>query len=167
MYSIIQPVTLHVSITWLENLMNKGQLSIGSVIAIKRRGRTIRNSTIHSSNKPEDRSMPKVYVAAPAKGRGYAGNLPWCNRCKAHHQPGPCPPRCGVIAVVKEPESKETKLMVLKLVEWCHALGENKGQISEILLRMEVGKINASADRSVDIAKIVDDVLHFEDWIEK
>ncbi|GKA76435.1 putative reverse transcriptase domain-containing protein [Tanacetum coccineum] len=37
----------------------------------------------------------KVYVAAPAKGRGYAGNLPWCNRCKAHHQPGPCPPRCG------------------------------------------------------------------------
>ncbi|GKC63925.1 hypothetical protein Tco_1096523, partial [Tanacetum coccineum] len=37
----------------------------------------------------------KVYVAAPAKGRGYAGNLPWCNGCKAHHQPGPCPPRCG------------------------------------------------------------------------
>ncbi|GKB60002.1 hypothetical protein Tco_0916188, partial [Tanacetum coccineum] len=32
-------------------------------------------------------------VTAPAKGRGYAGNLPWCNRCKAHHQPGPCPPR--------------------------------------------------------------------------
>ncbi|GKE23749.1 hypothetical protein Tco_1435261, partial [Tanacetum coccineum] len=32
---------------------------------------------------------------APAKGRGYAGNLPWCNRCKAHHQPGLCPPRCG------------------------------------------------------------------------
>ncbi|GJY05985.1 hypothetical protein Tco_0371925 [Tanacetum coccineum] len=29
----------------------------------------------------------------PAKGRGYAGNLPWCNRRKAHHQPGPCPPR--------------------------------------------------------------------------
>ncbi|GJV37920.1 hypothetical protein Tco_1410397 [Tanacetum coccineum] len=33
--------------------------------------------------------------SAPAKGRGYTGNLPWCNRCKAHHQPGPCPPRCG------------------------------------------------------------------------
>ncbi|GJW41594.1 putative reverse transcriptase domain-containing protein [Tanacetum coccineum] len=29
------------------------------------------------------------------KGRGYAGNLPWCNRCKAHHQLGPFPPRCG------------------------------------------------------------------------
>ncbi|GJX63876.1 hypothetical protein Tco_0296776, partial [Tanacetum coccineum] len=37
----------------------------------------------------------KVYVAAPTNGRGYAGNLPWYNRCKAHHQPGPCPPRCG------------------------------------------------------------------------
>ncbi|GJS02485.1 hypothetical protein Tco_0318993 [Tanacetum coccineum] len=33
--------------------------------------------------------VAKVYVAAPAKGRGYARNLPWCNRCKAHHQPGP------------------------------------------------------------------------------
>nr|GEV12981.1 hypothetical protein [Tanacetum cinerariifolium] len=31
----------------------------------------------------------------PAEGRGYAGNLPWCNRCKAHHQPGSCPPRCS------------------------------------------------------------------------
>ncbi|GJW97049.1 putative reverse transcriptase domain-containing protein [Tanacetum coccineum] len=37
----------------------------------------------------------KALRIAPAKGRGYAGNLPWCNRCKAHHQPGPCPPRCG------------------------------------------------------------------------
>ncbi|GJU96836.1 putative reverse transcriptase domain-containing protein [Tanacetum coccineum] len=36
-----------------------------------------------------------IEQGAPAKGRGYAGNLPWCNRCKAHHQPGPCPPRCG------------------------------------------------------------------------
>ncbi|GJX79370.1 hypothetical protein Tco_0327519 [Tanacetum coccineum] len=37
----------------------------------------------------------KALRIAPAKGRGYVGNLPWCNRCKAHHQPGPCPPRCG------------------------------------------------------------------------
>ncbi|GKD71929.1 putative reverse transcriptase domain-containing protein [Tanacetum coccineum] len=37
----------------------------------------------------------KALRITPAKGRGYAGNLPWCNRCKAHHQPGPCPPRCG------------------------------------------------------------------------
>ncbi|GJY29482.1 putative reverse transcriptase domain-containing protein [Tanacetum coccineum] len=37
----------------------------------------------------------KIYDVAPAEGRGYVGNLPQCNRCKAHHQPGPCPPRCG------------------------------------------------------------------------
>ncbi|GJY62083.1 putative reverse transcriptase domain-containing protein [Tanacetum coccineum] len=29
------------------------------------------------------------------EGRGYAGNLPWCNRCKTHHQQGPYPPKCG------------------------------------------------------------------------
>nr|GEZ58898.1 reverse transcriptase domain-containing protein [Tanacetum cinerariifolium] len=32
---------------------------------------------------------------ASAEGRGYTGNLPWCNRCKAQHQPGPCSPRCS------------------------------------------------------------------------
>ncbi|GJZ31778.1 putative reverse transcriptase domain-containing protein [Tanacetum coccineum] len=36
----------------------------------------------------------KAYVVAPTKGKGYAGNLPLCNQCKAHHC-GLCPPRCG------------------------------------------------------------------------
>ncbi|GJY05380.1 putative reverse transcriptase domain-containing protein [Tanacetum coccineum] len=49
----------------------------------------------HHQQQNQRQEVNKVYVAAPAKGRGYAGNLPWCNRCKAHHQPGPCPPRCG------------------------------------------------------------------------
>ncbi|GJU79705.1 putative reverse transcriptase domain-containing protein [Tanacetum coccineum] len=49
----------------------------------------------HHQQQNRRQEAAKVYVAAPAKGRGYAGNLPWCNRCKAHHQPGPCPPRCG------------------------------------------------------------------------
>ncbi|GJZ16743.1 hypothetical protein Tco_0552866 [Tanacetum coccineum] len=53
------------------------------------------NNYAPSQRKPKIRSWLKVYVAAPAKGRGYAGNLPWCNRCKAHHQPGLCPLRCG------------------------------------------------------------------------
>ncbi|GJS21656.1 putative reverse transcriptase domain-containing protein [Tanacetum coccineum] len=57
-------------------------------------GKTSKGTTITSS-KTQRQEAAKVYVAAPAKGRGYAGNLPWCNRCKAHHQPGPCPPRCG------------------------------------------------------------------------
>ncbi|GJU25565.1 hypothetical protein Tco_1164186 [Tanacetum coccineum] len=36
-------------------------------------------------NKTEDKKLLRFMLAAPAKGRGYAGNLPWCNRCKAHH----------------------------------------------------------------------------------
>ncbi|GKA27824.1 putative reverse transcriptase domain-containing protein [Tanacetum coccineum] len=37
----------------------------------------------------------RAYAATPAKGRGYNGNLPMCHRCKAHHQQGPCPPKCS------------------------------------------------------------------------
>ncbi|GKF47050.1 putative reverse transcriptase domain-containing protein [Tanacetum coccineum] len=35
----------------------------------------------------------RAYAAAPAEGRGYAGNLPKCNRCNFHHS-GRCPPKC-------------------------------------------------------------------------
>ncbi|GJX12947.1 reverse transcriptase domain-containing protein [Tanacetum coccineum] len=65
-----KPATLHDAINMARELIEQGQ-----------------------QNRRQEAA--KVYVAAPAKGRGYAGNLPWCNRCKAHHQPGPCPPRCG------------------------------------------------------------------------
>nr|GEY03396.1 hypothetical protein [Tanacetum cinerariifolium] len=37
----------------------------------------------------------RAYTATPAEGRGYNGNLPWCHRCKAHHQQGLCPPKCS------------------------------------------------------------------------
>nr|GEV92942.1 hypothetical protein [Tanacetum cinerariifolium] len=42
-----------------------------------------------------DTKLVEQAVQAPAEGRGYAGNLPWCNRCKGHHQLGSCPPRCS------------------------------------------------------------------------
>ncbi|GJX87161.1 putative reverse transcriptase domain-containing protein [Tanacetum coccineum] len=35
----------------------------------------------------------RAYVAARVEGRGYAGNLPKCNRCNFHHN-GRCPPKC-------------------------------------------------------------------------
>ncbi|GJW66669.1 putative reverse transcriptase domain-containing protein [Tanacetum coccineum] len=47
----------------------------------------------HHQQQNRRQEVSKIYVAAPAKGRGYVGNLPWCNRCKAHHHPGLCPPR--------------------------------------------------------------------------
>ncbi|GJY05025.1 putative reverse transcriptase domain-containing protein [Tanacetum coccineum] len=35
----------------------------------------------------------RAYAAAPMEKRGYAGNLPTCNRCNFHHS-GRCPPKC-------------------------------------------------------------------------
>ncbi|GJU64841.1 putative reverse transcriptase domain-containing protein [Tanacetum coccineum] len=35
----------------------------------------------------------QAYAAAPTENRGYAGNLPKCNRCNFHHS-GRCPPKC-------------------------------------------------------------------------
>nr|GFA86253.1 reverse transcriptase domain-containing protein [Tanacetum cinerariifolium] len=35
----------------------------------------------------------RAYAAAPAEGRGYAGNLPRCNCCNSHHN-GQCPLKC-------------------------------------------------------------------------
>nr|GEW82974.1 putative reverse transcriptase domain-containing protein [Tanacetum cinerariifolium] len=40
-----------------------------------------------NNNNPNNNNNP------PAEGRGYAGNLPRCNRCKSHHN-GHCPPKC-------------------------------------------------------------------------
>ncbi|GJT92906.1 hypothetical protein Tco_1081751 [Tanacetum coccineum] len=50
---------------------------IGSEIAIKERED---HQEQHHQQQNRRQEAAKVYVAAPAKGRGYAGNLPWCNR---------------------------------------------------------------------------------------
>ncbi|GJU66401.1 putative reverse transcriptase domain-containing protein [Tanacetum coccineum] len=39
------------------------------------------------------RELVEQAVQAPVEGRGYAGNLPKCNRCNFHHS-GRCPPKC-------------------------------------------------------------------------
>nr|GFB40090.1 hypothetical protein [Tanacetum cinerariifolium] len=41
----------------------------------------------------ERQETARAYDAAPAEGRGYAGNLPRCNHCNSHHN-GKCPPKC-------------------------------------------------------------------------
>ncbi|GJS98135.1 putative reverse transcriptase domain-containing protein [Tanacetum coccineum] len=41
----------------------------------------------------EDKETAKAYAAAPTENKGYAGNLPKCNRCNFHHS-GRCPPKC-------------------------------------------------------------------------
>ncbi|GJZ61372.1 putative reverse transcriptase domain-containing protein [Tanacetum coccineum] len=91
-----KPVTLHDAINMARELIEQGvqakALRIGD--SNKRKWEDQQGNNYHQQQNRRQEAA-KVYVAAPAKGRGYAGNLPWCNRCKAHHQPGSCPPRCG------------------------------------------------------------------------
>ncbi|GJR06717.1 putative reverse transcriptase domain-containing protein [Tanacetum coccineum] len=91
-----KPATLHDAINMARELIEQGvqakALRIGD--SNKRKWEDQQGNNYHQQQNRRQEAA-KVYVAAPAKGRGYAGNLPWCNRCKAHHQPGPCPPRCG------------------------------------------------------------------------
>nr|GFB65047.1 putative reverse transcriptase domain-containing protein [Tanacetum cinerariifolium] len=47
----------------------------------------------HHQQQNKRHETARAYAAAPAEGRGYAGNLPRCNRCNSHHN-GQCPPKC-------------------------------------------------------------------------
>nr|GFB44447.1 hypothetical protein [Tanacetum cinerariifolium] len=47
----------------------------------------------HHQQQNRRQEIARAYAAAPAEGRGYAGNLPRCNRCNSHHN-GKCPPKC-------------------------------------------------------------------------
>ncbi|GJS21935.1 putative reverse transcriptase domain-containing protein [Tanacetum coccineum] len=51
----------------------------------------LRNNIFQQQNKRQETA--RAYAAALVKGRGYAGNLPKCNRCNSHHN-GRCPPKC-------------------------------------------------------------------------
>ncbi|GJU85004.1 putative reverse transcriptase domain-containing protein [Tanacetum coccineum] len=51
-----------------------------------------RNNNYHQQQNRRQETA-RAYAAAPAEGRGYAGNLPRCNRCNSHHN-GRCPPKC-------------------------------------------------------------------------
>ncbi|GKF02002.1 putative reverse transcriptase domain-containing protein [Tanacetum coccineum] len=83
-----KPATLHDAINMARELIEQGvqakALRIGD--SNKRKWEDQQGNNHHQQQNRRQEAA-KVYVAAPAKGRG--------NRCKAHHQPGPCPPRCG------------------------------------------------------------------------
>ncbi|GJV50566.1 retrovirus-related pol polyprotein from transposon TNT 1-94 [Tanacetum coccineum] len=51
-----------------------------------------RNNNYHQQQNRRQETA-RAYAAAPTKNRGYAGNLPKCNRCNFHHS-GRCPPKC-------------------------------------------------------------------------
>ncbi|GJS11313.1 putative reverse transcriptase domain-containing protein [Tanacetum coccineum] len=45
-----------------------------------------RNYNTHHQQQNRRQETTKAYAAAPAENRGYAGNLPKCNRCNSHHK---------------------------------------------------------------------------------
>ncbi|GJR46814.1 putative reverse transcriptase domain-containing protein [Tanacetum coccineum] len=51
-----------------------------------------RNNNYHQQQNRRQETA-RAYAAAPTENRGYAGNLPRCNRCNSHHN-GQCPPKC-------------------------------------------------------------------------
>ncbi|GJT02816.1 putative reverse transcriptase domain-containing protein [Tanacetum coccineum] len=51
-----------------------------------------RNNNYHQQQNRRQETA-RAYAAAPTENRGYAGNLPKCNRCNFHHS-GRCPPKC-------------------------------------------------------------------------
>ncbi|GKA87118.1 putative reverse transcriptase domain-containing protein [Tanacetum coccineum] len=51
-----------------------------------------RNNNYHLQQNRRQETA-RAYAAALTKNRGYAGNLPKCNRCNFHHS-GRCPPKC-------------------------------------------------------------------------
>ncbi|GJZ49507.1 putative reverse transcriptase domain-containing protein [Tanacetum coccineum] len=51
-----------------------------------------RNNNYHQQQNRRQETA-RAYAAAPTENRGYAGNLPKCNRCNFYHS-GRCPPKC-------------------------------------------------------------------------
>ncbi|GKB07839.1 putative reverse transcriptase domain-containing protein [Tanacetum coccineum] len=45
----------------------------------------------------------RVYMATPTDKRNYAGNAPYCNKCRLHHY-DQCPPKCGKCHRIRHPE---------------------------------------------------------------
>nr|GEU54345.1 reverse transcriptase domain-containing protein [Tanacetum cinerariifolium] len=72
-------------------------------------------TTLHEAINMDRELVEQAVQGKAARGRGYSGNLPWCNRCKAHHQPGLCPPRCSKYHKIgHEEEDCQTRIPVAR-----------------------------------------------------
>ncbi|GJS03347.1 reverse transcriptase domain-containing protein [Tanacetum coccineum] len=49
----------------------------------------------HRRQQNKRQEVVRVYVAGTSNKTCYDGTLPLCNKCKLHHQHGPCPIKCG------------------------------------------------------------------------
>ncbi|GKC96696.1 putative reverse transcriptase domain-containing protein, partial [Tanacetum coccineum] len=83
-----RPTTLHDAINLARELVE--QVVQGKAARVNESNK--RKWEEHQKNNLNDNNNPNN---SPAEGRTYAKNLPWCQRCRAHHQHGPCPLKCG------------------------------------------------------------------------
>nr|GEW96602.1 hypothetical protein [Tanacetum cinerariifolium] len=83
-----RPTTLHDAINMARELVEQAvQGRAARISESNKRKWKEQQGNNHHQQQNQRQEAGKAYVAAPAKGKGYAGNLPWCKRCKAHHQP--------------------------------------------------------------------------------
>nr|GEU93376.1 hypothetical protein [Tanacetum cinerariifolium] len=91
-----KPTTLHEAINMARELAEQAfQGKAARVSESNKRKWEDQHGKNHHQQQNRRQETAKAYVTVLAEGRGYARNLPWYNRCKAHHQPGLCPPRCS------------------------------------------------------------------------
>nr|GFB34606.1 reverse transcriptase domain-containing protein [Tanacetum cinerariifolium] len=102
-----------------------------------------------SSQQNKGHKVPRAHTAWPINKKAYAGSLPLCNQCKFHHNE-PCTIKCrnckkaleqvkrlhamnvGIKGTTEEivwserTKTMKTKSKVLKRIEWCMPLEEEK-----------------------------------------
>ncbi|GJU31244.1 putative reverse transcriptase domain-containing protein [Tanacetum coccineum] len=103
-----RPTTLHDAINMTRELVEQSVQGRATIISKSNKRKWEDHQRNTNNNNPNNRNRnnnnphqqqnrrqetARAYVAAPAKNRGYAGNLPKCNRCNSYHN-RQCPPKC-------------------------------------------------------------------------
>nr|GEZ40590.1 hypothetical protein [Tanacetum cinerariifolium] len=81
-----KPTTLHDAINMARELVEQAVQCRATRIGESNKRKWEDHQRNTNNNNPNNNNPP-------AEGRGYAWNLPRCNRCKSHHN-GQCPPKC-------------------------------------------------------------------------
>ncbi|GJU09540.1 putative reverse transcriptase domain-containing protein [Tanacetum coccineum] len=97
-----KPTTTHEAIRMAHNLMDqvvRVKAARGSDGNKKKwedhQSNNINRNNNHHHQQNRRQEVVRAYAATPNEGKAYAGNLPFCNRCKLHHN-GPCAVKCSL-----------------------------------------------------------------------
>ncbi|GJS18265.1 putative reverse transcriptase domain-containing protein [Tanacetum coccineum] len=96
-----RPANIHEAVTIARELVDQSVRAKATRVNVNNKRRwedhqrknNNNRSNTHHQQQNQRQEAARAYVATPAEGRGYGGNLPWCNRCKSHHN-GQCPSKC-------------------------------------------------------------------------